>query len=315
MAAAVFDRRRAERFAQLLDHGDGRTHRHSRSALDEELADYVALGRRISDRKLTEQDRPDRDFRSSLRAMLVATAEREGIGVTAGKDQRRKIVGPVYLSAAAQVGASGTARPGKRRPVVGSRRTRGAIIVGITAGALALSGMSMASGDAMPGDPLYGVKRSTESAQLALTGSDADRGQAYLGFARNRALEASTVHGDTARLETTLGDMDSETIQGTRLLTAVALNQHDSTALDLVDDFVTSQRPLVDRLLVGLSGPAQARAEQSLNLLDQVGRRAAALRGSLLCGLGGTASDTLGPKPPACPGASRAGQTPGSAGH
>ncbi|GIH12308.1 DUF5667 domain-containing protein [Rugosimonospora africana] len=312
MAAAFFNRRRAERFAQLLDQADGRSRRHSRSPLDEELADYVALGRMVSGRELTTQNRPDPDFRSSLRAMLVATAEREGIGVTAGKDQRRTVMGPVYLSAVAQTGAPSASRPGNRRPVVGSRRTRGAIIIGIAAGTLALSGMSMASGDAMPGDPLYGVKRSTESAQLALTGSDVDRGQAYLGFARNRILEASTLR-DPGRVEATLGDMDNETTQGIRLLTGVALNQHDSTALNLIDDFVTTQRPLVTQLTGDLSGPARARAQQSVNLLDQVGRRVAGLRGSLLCGSAGTASDALGPKPPACPGASRAGQT--SPGH
>lgn len=307
--AAIFHRRRAERFAQLLDQADGRSHRHSRTPLDEELAGYVALGRMVSGRDLTAQHGPDPDFRSSLRAMLVATAEREGIGVTAGKDQRRKVLGPVYLSASAQSGTSGAPRSGKR-PVVGSRRTRGAIIVGIAAGTLALSGMSMASGDAMPGDPLYGVKRSTESAQLALTGSDIDRGQAYLGFARNRILEASTVRDNPSRVEQTLGDMDNQTVQGIRLLTGVAVNQHDSTALNVIDDFVTVQRPLVTQLTTNLSGPAKARAEQSVNLLDQVGRRVAGLRAALLCGSAVTASDALGPTPPACPGASRAGQTP-----
>jgi hypothetical protein len=110
--------------------------------------------------------------------------------------------------------------------------------------------------------------------------------------------------------------MDTETIQGIRLLTAVAVNQHDSTALDVIDDFVTAQRPLVTQLTADLSGPAKVRADQSVNLLDQVGRRVAALRAALLCGSTVTASDPLGPTPPACPGASRTGQTPpAGAGH
>ncbi|GAA5177887.1 DUF5667 domain-containing protein [Rugosimonospora acidiphila] len=316
MAAGFFDHRRAERFAQLLDQSDGRSRRHSRTAIDDELADPVALGRLLSAREPAKEETPDQDFRTSLRAMLVATAEREGIGLTAGKDQRRQLVGEVYRSASAQGGATGTPVRGKKRPVVGSKRTRGAIIIGIAAGTLALSGMSMASGDAMPGDPLYGVKRSTENAQLALTGSDIDRGQAYLGFARNRGMEATAVRDDPNRLEAALGDMDAETTQGVRLLTAMALNQHNPTALSLIDDFVSTQRPEVVRLVTGLTGLARTRAAQSLRLLDQIGERSAALRASLSCGLNGTASDTLGPKPPPCPGASRAGQTgPAASGH
>jgi hypothetical protein len=315
MAAAVFHRRRAERFAQLLDQAAGKGRRHSRTALDEDLAEFVALGRLAATRAPTDQERPDPDFRSSLRAMLVATAEREGIGVTADKE-RRRVVGPVYLSAAAQVGASGAARAGKQRTVVGSRRTRGAIMVGIAAGALALSGMSMASGDAMPGDPLYGVKRSTESAQLALAGSDVDRGQAYLGFARNRGREAVALSDDPDRLAAALGDMDVQAAQGVRLLTAAALSRHDSTALDLVDGFVTTQRPVIEHLMAGLAGPSWSRADQSLALIDQIGRRTADLRAALSCGPGNAGSDALGPQPPPCPGASRAGQTgPDGSGH
>jgi hypothetical protein len=307
MVAAVF-RRRAERFAQLLDQAEGKGRRHSRSVLDEELAGYVALGRLVSSSTPADHKRPDPDFRSSLRAMLVATAEREGIGAGAEKQQHRRAVGPVYLSAAAQVGAGVGSRPDKQRPVVGSRRTRGAIMVGIAAGALALSGMSMASGDAMPGDPLYGVKRSTESAQLALAGSDVDRGQTYLGFARNRGREAAALRDDPDRLAEALSDMDIESAQGVRLLTAAALDRHDSTALDLIDDFVTVQRPVIENLMAGLSGPDWSRADQSRALIDQIGRRTADLRAALSCAPGNAGSDALGPRPPACPGASSAGQ-------
>ena len=48
---------------------------------------------------------------------------------------------------------------------------------------MAVSGMSAASENAMPGDALYGVKRSTERAQLALASSEVNRGQLFLDFA------------------------------------------------------------------------------------------------------------------------------------
>ena len=62
----------------------------------------------------------------------------------------------------------------------------------------AVSGMSAASGDAIPGDALYGVKRSTEQAQLALAGSDVSRGQLHLEFARTRLAEAGALGSDPA---------------------------------------------------------------------------------------------------------------------
>ena len=118
---------------------------------------------------LTVQADPDVQARPARQ--LVATAEREGIGVTARPE-------PEDQRARASAGRVWPASPGAR--------ARGAIVVGVAAGTLALSGVSVASGDAMPGDALYGVKRSTERAQLALAGSDLTRGQLYLDFARTR---------------------------------------------------------------------------------------------------------------------------------
>ena len=118
--------------------------------------------------------------------MLLATAEREGIGVTARPEPERP-----RPRLRPRRGSAGIAR----RPAA-----RGAIVVGIAAGTLALSGVSVASGEAIPGDALYGVKRSTERAQLALAGSDLTRGQLYLDFARTRLPEAHAVRADAERL-------------------------------------------------------------------------------------------------------------------
>jgi hypothetical protein len=301
MTTSVFQRRQAERYAQLLDEATGGPRHHGRSRLDEEIAEYVVLGRRVSTLRPPAAASPDPDFRSSLRAMLVATAEREGIGVTAVE---------------AETPARGTrertlrtpADRSDRRPLLGSRRTRGAIIVGIAAGTLALSGMSMASGDAVPGDPLYGVKRSTESARLALAGSDLSRGQTYLDFAKSRGIEAVSVRGNTNRLIPALQDMDQETGQGVRLLAGSALDRRDPAALDVIDAFVKTQRPVIATMVGGLSGTGRDRGQQSLDLLDQIGQRVAGLRAGLSCSTGSTRSDNLGPIPPICPSPSTTNQ-------
>jgi len=288
VTTSLFHRRRAERLAQLLDEAVGGPRHHARAVPDEQVAGYVRLGKALV-RSAGVTSGPTEDFRTSLRAMLVATAERDGIGAT----------------------AEDAPETGKRavptRPMVGGKRARGAVLVGLAAGTLALSGISAASGDAMPGDPLYSVKRSTESARLALAGSDVSRGQLYLEFARNRLAEAGETGARGATLATMLADMDNETRDGIRLLTLAAQNRHDSTALDVIDTFVRDQRTLLGQLSdAGQSGP-------STTLLNRIAQRSAALRAGLACHGGATATDELGAIAPPCAG-SPAGTPRGGAG-
>jgi hypothetical protein len=132
----------------------------------------------------------DPDFLTGLRAMLVATAVREGIGVTAPAPEPE--AHPATRKRRTRPLADARPRTPSPSKAVRRARTRAAVIVGVAAGTLALSGMSAASGDAMPGDALYGVKRSTERAQLALASSNISRGQLYLYFARTRMTEAGS---------------------------------------------------------------------------------------------------------------------------
>ncbi|HET9518042.1 MAG TPA: DUF5667 domain-containing protein, partial [Actinoplanes sp.] len=172
-----FDRRRAERFAQLLDETNGGHRRRTRDQADEQLAELVAIGQTLC--AVRPVVRVDAEFRSSLRAMLVATAERDGIGPAAAPTESAPVTaGQPRLGAILALGT------GRRI------RARGAIVIGVAVGAIAVSGLSSASEHAAPGDALYGVKRSTERAQMALAGSDVTRGQLSLDFARTRLAEA-----------------------------------------------------------------------------------------------------------------------------
>jgi len=289
VTTSLFHRRRAERLAQLLDEATGGPRHHARATHDEELAGYVRLGEGLV-RSAGVLSGPTADFRSSLRAMLVAAAERDGVGV------------------ADEASETGGRRARPSQPVVGGKRARGAVLVGLAAGTLALSGMSAASGNAMPGDPLYGVKRSTESARLALAGSDISRGQLYLEFARNRLAEAGETGAHGNNLANMLTDMDNETRAGVRLLTMTAQNRRDTTALDVIDTFVRAQRAALGRF------SDTERTKPSLALLDRIAARSAGLRTSLRCGASATATDELGAVAPACPiaptGTSRSGIGP-----
>ncbi|MGC4896572.1 DUF5667 domain-containing protein [Micromonospora sp. DT31] len=280
MDSDLFSRRRAERFAQLLDEANGGRRHHVRSRADDELNALVEVPRRLA------AERPDvavdPDFRAGLRAMVVAAAEREGVAAPERPTGVRNALLPAIT--------------GRRA------RARGAILVGVAAGAIALSGISAASENALPGDALYGMKRSTERAQLALASSDVSRGQLFLDFARTRLDEASSVRDDRLGFSAVLDDMDSDTRQGVRLLTSVAAQRADPTALDAVDAFLAGQRRVVSGLLDRPDHADRDRTRRSLALLDAAGKRADALRETIACGLPAPATgDALGPTPASCP--------------
>jgi len=173
-------------------------------------------------------------------------------------------------------------------------RARLAAVAGLTAGALALSGVSVASGDAVPGDPLYSVKRSGEQAQLVLAGSDANRGHLHLEFARTRLVEARQV--PAARVGAVLAEMNRELTEGARLLFSAGVSGGNVDQVDVVATFVAQQRAdLLDlRASVRTAGdPARA----SLDLLDAVETRAHELRAALADGCTFTTEDRFGPKP------------------
>jgi hypothetical protein len=172
-------------------------------------------------------------------------------------------------------------------------------VAGVAVGAVAFTGMSTASENAVPGDALYGVKRSTERAQLALASSDVGRGQLHLGFAQTRLAEAQALASD---LERVLDDMDRETSQGVRLLTGAAAHRQDRAALDAVDEFAAGQRRSLADLAGQVTGADQARLSASLELLDTVEHRTSQLRQSLLecAGPSATSIDSLGPVPEMC---------------
>ncbi|WP_307834200.1 DUF5667 domain-containing protein [Paractinoplanes lichenicola] len=287
------DRRSAERFAELLDETTGGPRHHSRGAADEQLAELVAIGNSLSTAR--PGARVDPEFRTGLRAMLVATAERDGIGRTAvaAVDEPATAIQP----ATARAGRLGHGLLGHG----GRIRARGAIVIGVAAGALAVSGISAASENASPGDALYGVKRSTERAQLAMAGSDVTRGQLSLDFARNRLTEAVAMKGDDIEFPGVLDDMDADTRKGVKLLTTSAVARKDIKPLATVDSFADQQRQTLSPALTRLSSANQERALKSIALLDSVNDRAESLRTGLACdNVTAAGTDGLGPKLKGC---------------
>jgi Domain of unknown function (DUF5667) len=265
--------RREQRFAELVDEAAGR---HRRTDLDPELAPLVTLATRLGGSGLRAS--PREEYRLGLRAMLQATIDREGIGATAVIPAQRTRSGPA--------GNSSPTNPGARR-----RRTRIAVLIGVS-GALALSGVSQASVNAQPGDPLYSVKRSAERAQLALAGSDVTRGKLLFDYANTRLQEG------------VLADMNAQSAEGFRLLASDVVDRHSQSSLTMLEDLVRQQQ---DRFAkVGAALQADTRWQTSTAVLKDESDRLQLLRSWLAgrCGPVLKPPDAYGPVPTDCPGTS-----------
>lgn len=269
----VFPRRRAGRFAHLVDQ-PRQLRRHTPA--DHDLAGLANLADHL--RQTDPAPRPDPAFAADLRAMLVAAGERDGIGATAK---------PAPAPAPAPA------------PSCHRRRYWRATAVGVAAGIAGAASLSAASSGSVPGDTLYGLKRSTEEARLVVTMSDVDRGALYLDFARRRMQEADAVSGNPAEIHGILADMDSDTRLGVKLLTTAAVTSRDPAPLNTVSSFLTAQAADMPEMMADVTGAAHGRAIDSKNLLDGVRIRIRWLRTDLACTTLQPA-DELGPTPQSC---------------
>lgn len=279
MSTPWSERRSSERFAQLVDAPDAGPRHQQRTRRDTELAGLAELARQLTAAPRSEPE-PDPEFRRSLRAFLVTSAQHA--------EARRTEVPDGALAAKTQI-------VGQVRPRATAGRARLALLGGATVGALVLSGVSMASTDSVPGDTFYQLKLSTERAQLAFASSDVRRGQLYIEFARGRLREAARVDSD--RLPELLVVMDSETRAGVKLLTSAAA-AGDSAALSAVGSFVDRQRD--DLLALQTERNASTAVAPSLALLDEIQARVNALTLVLARPCPNPELDRLGVKPETC---------------
>lgn len=317
------ERRRAEEFARLLDSEDPTLpHQRAESSAAsvrtrsvhtrevhtdaaEAFAELVGVTERLGGlgEQLMAASRPSQHWQDATRRRLMAVAADEGIGVTA------------------RARASAAVPETKRAPVhddMFPRRPRGgrrlAIVAALLTGTVAVSGVSAASGDALPGETLYGVKRSTEKAQLALAGNDLGRAQLYLEFARTRIQEAAEVVGDDAAVASALSDATGELRSGTALLGELAVESGDPAPLDYVDLFTNEHRWVLEDLVADLDGEALTAGEELVAVLEAAAVRSVDLRGALDCTEAGGTADELGPVPGTCAKDAVDGTTPAEPG-
>lgn len=155
----------------------------------------------------------------------------------------------------------------------------------------ALAGMSvLLSRDALPGDALYGVKRTAEAASLGLTFGDEPKALKHLEFAAARVSEIETLAhrypnpGDApvGGYLTALTDFDNDTVAGSRELITLATGS-DGRLLGALHDWSTQQAQRLRQVAGRLPGDARNRESASRALLDRVTARADALLARMEC--------------------------------
>ncbi len=166
---------------------------------------------------------------------------------------------------------------------------------------MSLGGMSvLLSRDALPGDPLYGVKRTAEGASLGLTFDDESRALKHLEHAASRVTEMETLAdrgADSASQLTALADLNADAVEGARQLTAHG-TAADKTVLPSLRDWALDQYEKLGTLRPRLPGDAGEHADKTMWLLASIAQRAHDLAARASCPevVSGT-TDPLGPVP------------------
>ena len=281
--------RLAEEFAAALE---GRGVASARR--DPALAPLLSLANGLQAVPLAPTD----DFRDSLRQRLLAVAT----------------VSPVAVPAPSPVERARTWVEGWR-----VQRTMTAL-AGSMAAIVGFSAIGVGASRSLPGDALYGIKRSAEGVQLSLARNDVNRGKRHLQHAETRLSEiAQLVDTDLAfapaapatagqitvafggsrseRVGEALTLMDEDTRDGTRLLFEAYAHDRDEDVLHVVRRFTQRQRDHLGQVLDKLPTAAHAKAEASLALVSSLDLRATQLLSVGTCGTDCPAPAPVAPTP------------------
>ena len=224
----ITNRRAAEQLELALVAGRAPDTTTRAGRLTAELVGVATAVRSLPDPALA----PSPAFRTALRTRLDDEAAQLSAARAALPTQRR-----------AEPPATTVVRVGRKRQVLAG--TVAAVLVSGTAAAVV-------STSALPGDLLYPVKRSIEDVRAAV-GTDAARGAAELGFARERLDEAEQLvlraqTQDLGEAGTALADFGESADDGTSLLLEEYAEDGDATHLQEVQDFVVDVVPQLERL-------------------------------------------------------------------
>lgn len=242
----------AEAFARMLE-GAGEIRSWDVPDLDDlpELVGVVsALGR-------VDAPTPRPEFVADLRARLMA-AETPAV---------REPEPPVAEIAAAVIDlAAARKRKATRRAYTAA--AVGSIVLGT-------AGIAAAAQNALPGSPLYGVKRAIESVELSFATSDTARGQDLLDQAQTRLTEVKELSqqpsaGNTALIQQTLQAFATSASQGTNLLFTNFQQQGNVSDLSAIQSFASRAASQLNSLSPTLIAQNRAQMLEASSLIANV---------------------------------------------
>jgi Domain of unknown function (DUF5667) len=263
MVELLPSRRRAEEFARALE-GDAPS--------DPRVQRLLATVSALAAVPVVE---PRPEFRDTLRRRLVETA---AVDLPAQASATADTAGAAVRSADARhVAVTDTPHAARvRRRLVAA--ATGLVLVG------AGGGVAAASEQALPGDVLYPVKRTLESAQVTLAQGTDDEGRALLERASTRLQEAEDLGADAAysateveAVEAALRDFAADASGGGRKLLDSYAATGDATDLRTLRDFTARSHQVLGDL--GGALPAEVRpvlvaADETVVALDGLAVRA-----------------------------------------
>ncbi|MDT7728179.1 MAG: hypothetical protein QOI21_4755 [Actinomycetota bacterium] len=163
----------------------------------------------------------------------------------------------------------------------------GGLLVAAAAVLIALAGLGMLlSKNALPGDPLYGVKRASESVALGLTFGQQAKAQKYLEFADNRLdelVELKDSGGDSADYLTGLTDFEADARAGVAQLTALATANSGEQQLAGLRTWAQERAGALSAESAAIPAAAVSRFTATQVLLTDIETRATALADRLGC--------------------------------
>jgi len=259
---------------------------------------------------------PQAHFRAELRAQLVAVTPRL---VTEGPLEDANARSSVAQTEAQRSSvAAAIQQTASRLRSLHLGRPLGVAVAAFTLFAALVGGAVFLSNKALPGDPLYGVKRASEDARLSMT-HGVQRGKTLTDMATTRVDEvqgllgkssalavgygptaAAGISPNTARLVTkTLASADSNTSEASRIFTSTAVSKKQPAVLDNMTNWAPGQISALNEVVARIpAGALHDRAVKSLHLVKAADARALALKPLIGCTcMSNAPSDALGPIP------------------
>ncbi|WGL52912.1 DUF5667 domain-containing protein [Nocardioides sp. BP30] len=254
MSPAFSTRRRAEEFDRLVE--AARQGKPASGSASPETAELAAFAASLSDLPPVA---PRPSFSADLRERLMAAAATELRSASDVDDRLTVRTNPV------------TRRRHERRLTVGIASLA---IVGASAGT------ALASQGALPGEPLYPVKRAIENVRTGITPSDNGKGSALLSDARTRLDEVGDLarsSDDSSEITSTLNAFSDQAKRASDLLLSNYADHQDTGSITKLQKFTAQsidQLTALEPLVPDATKQALTEAAQTVLTIDTAAHNA-----------------------------------------